>query len=128
MEINLNNVQSANPATNNNAAGVAAPNTNEQRADISATRVVSPKETANLEDKASSADERRFDAVKTRSLQYSKGENYILNDIKFTVYSKQSPDEYLVRFTDIKTGAIEIKNEAELFRGTGGGDLVSGQV
>ncbi len=129
MEVNLNSaVQGSSPASSNNAAGVSAP----QRADVAATRPVSSKETANLENKASNAEQRRFDAVRSRAATYVSGANSVLNDIKFTIYSGSSKSsvsyEYVVKFTDVSTGAIETKTEAQLFQGTGGGDLVSGQV
>ena len=131
MEINLNNtIQSANPATNNNSAGITAPQTDAQKADLNASRVVSPKEAAVLEDKASSAEQSRFEQIKSRASKFISGDNPFLNDIKFTVYGagKAPVSEYVIRFTDLSTGAVQVKTEAQLFEGTGGGDLVSGQV
>lgn len=133
MEINLNNaIQSANPTSSNNAAGISAPQTDAQRADVAATRAVSNKESANLEDRASSSEERRFEAVRTKAAKFVGGENPFLQDYKFTIYGSSQAagavNEYVIRFTDLKTGAIETKSEADLFAGTGGGALLSGQV
>lgn len=132
MEINLNNVvQSANPATTNNTAGVAAPQNQDQRADVNATRVVSAKETAHLEDQASSSEQKRFESVKGAAAKFISGANPFLNDIKFTIYGTSAParvGEYVIRFTDLGTGSIEVKTEAELLGVSGGGNLVSGSI
>jgi hypothetical protein len=133
MEINLNQVQqSTSQATNTGLTGAAAPQTEAQRADVSATRVVSPKESAVLEDKASGADEARFSAIKSRAAKFVGGENPFLSDIKFTIYGQNASNsgigEYVIRFTDLSTGRVEVKTDFQLFEGTGGGDLVSGQV
>jgi hypothetical protein len=131
MEINLNStIQSTNPATNNNTAGTAAPQTEAQKADLTATRVVLSKESAVLEDKASSSEERRFEQIKSRASKFVGGDNPFLSDIKFTVYGQhESPvNEYVIRFTDLSTGTVEVKTEQQLYASTQGGDLISGQV
>ncbi len=132
MDINLNNVQASNPASTNNLTGTAAPQTEAQKSDQQVQRVTVAQESANLENNASNADEKRFEAIKSRATTFISGSNPFLNDIKFTIYG-QSPiasqiNKYEIRFTDLKTGQIEVKSEAELFAGTGGGDLVEGRV
>ena len=132
MEINLNNVvQSANPATTNNTAGVTAPQNVDQRADVNATRVVSAKESANLEQQASSSEEKRFSGVKDAAAKFVAGANPFLNDIKFTIYGSSAPakvGEYVIRFTDLGTGKVQVKSEAELLKSSEGGNLVSGHI
>lgn len=133
MEINPSNtIQSASPTSNNNSTGVTAPQTDAQRADVNATRVVSPKETVRLEDKASGAEEHRFEAIRSKAAKFTGGDNAFLSDVKFTIYgaaqTQSGLNEYYIRFTDLGTGAVDVKTESELFASTSGGDLVSGQI
>lgn len=131
MEVNLNSVQSATPSSSQNLSGVAAPQTEAQRADQSAQRVTQSSGAQDLENKAASADERRFAAIKSVSSAYADGDNPLLKDIRFTVYkSLVSSDlsQYTIRFTNVDTGEIEVKSEADLFHKSGGGDVVSGNV
>ncbi len=132
MEINLNNlVQNSNPAVNNSAAGVAAPINNEQRADLSVTRVVSGQESAHLENQAASSDQKRFESVRSTASRFVDGKNKFLNDTKFTIYGASNEGrgiDFTIRFTDLSSGAIEVQTEQQIYGSTGGGDLVSGQV
>jgi hypothetical protein len=106
MEIsNVNSIQSANPTSNTNLTGAVAPQTEAQRADVSATRVVSTADTADIESRASSSAQHRFEAVKSKAVQMTKGENPFLNDMVFTIYGGEDRNAKLgqdvIRFTDI---------------------------
>lgn len=132
MEISLNNIQAPAPATNNNLVGVAAPQTEAQRSDQSVQRVVANNEAAALENKASNPDQTRFDAIRAKATQYVDGANPYLKDIKYTVYrgANYGPTsaQYVVRFTSLDTGKVEVRTEQQLFSGESGGSLVSGQI
>lgn len=134
MEINLNNaISNTNPATSSNVSGNAAAQNIEQRADVAATRVVSAKESANLENQAASSEQKRFENVKSSASRFISGANPFLNDVKFTIYGQSNANkvgEYTIRFTDLGTGKLEVKTEQQLASlvGTGGGNIVSGQI
>ena len=134
MEVNLNNaISNTNPATSSNVGGTSAPQTVEQRTDVAATRVVSNKESANLENQASSSEQKRFENVKSSASRFISGANPFLNDVKFTIYGQSNSNkvgEYTIRFTDLSTGNLEIKTEQQLasLTGTTGGNIVSGQI
>lgn len=125
------NISSA-PTNAASYAGVQAPQTQAQRADVAATRVVNTKGAAegNIQQYSH---EKTLEAIKSQS-KFVAGENPFLSDISFTIYSAgEDPiagggTEYVIRFTDISTGEVQIKTAPELFRGAGSGGVVTGSV
>ena len=132
MDVSVNtNSNAANQQLNNTNAGVAAPQTQGQRADQAAERVVATKSSASLENDAQNLDQKKFDLIKKVAAQFSVGDNPFLNDVKFTVYNngqQSTGGEYVIRFTDLSTGQIDVKSEVQLLGQSAGGDLVSGNV
>lgn len=120
--------QGANSTTN--LAGTAAPKTEGQAADLKAERVVQAGDSAKLENAAKQAEETRFNNIKRLATQYSAGKNPYLNDVSFTVYNgSQAGNTYEIRFTDISSGIVDVKSEAELVSlGSSGGNIVEGTV
>lgn len=133
MDVTINTSQPTQGTNSSNASqtGVSATQTEGQRADLSAERVVASAEKQNIEQDVNNAEQRRFDIIKRTAANFSKGENAFLSDIKFTIYngslSSQTSD-YEIRFTDINTGKIEIKNEVELLGTSSAGEIVSGSI
>jgi hypothetical protein len=137
MDISINtNSNPANQQINNQQAGVAAPASDGQKADYNAERVVASKEYAQLDDNIRNLEQKKFDLVKRVAAQYSAGGNSFLSDIRFTIYNNESKSssngEFFIRFTDLSSGNIEIKNESELLKlpglGSTSGEIVSGNV
>jgi hypothetical protein len=125
------NVSSA-PTNAASFAGVQAPQTQAQRADVAATRVVNTKGASegNIQQYSQ---EKTIDAIKSQS-RFVAGANPFLSDMSFTIYAAgESPvagggTEYVIRFTDLSTGEIQVKSAPELFQGTNGGEIVNGAV
>lgn len=124
------NVGSSPINTSNYAAGVVAPQTQGQRADLAATRVVSTKETARG-DVPQYTQGKALEAIKYQARMVA-GENPFLNDISFTVYTNGNSElpgsEYVIRFTNVSTGEVTLKTAPELFAGAGGGSVVNGSI
>ncbi len=110
--------------------GVAASQTEAQRADVSAKRVVQVNEKVAVEDNAARAEEKKFEAIRSASARFVSGENSFLRDIKFTIHNSQNNsagNEYEIRFTDISSGNIDVKKDIELLGGASG-NVVSGNI
>jgi hypothetical protein len=123
------NVGSSPINTNNYAAGVVAPQTQAQRADAAATRVVQTKDSQQSNLQFSQG--RTLEAIKYQARMVA-GDNPFLNDISFTVYTNGNAtlpgSEYVIRFTDVSTGQVTLKTAPELFAGADGGALVNGSI
>lgn len=123
MDISINTTsatQSANNQATQNATGIAAPTTESQKADFTATRVTDIEEKAKLEENANNADRAKLDLIKQaardRIASFESGENPFLSDVRFTAYNSEQA-EFEIRFTDISTGQITTQFERELLAG-----------
>lgn len=132
MDISVSSVQNQQQIANNAAqAGVAAPQTEPQKADYTAQRVTKADQSAQLEDNARNSEQSKFNTLKTISANFTGGENPFLSDISFTIYNKTNNAKignYEIRFTDLGTGQISVKSESELLASVPTGELVSGNV
>lgn len=132
MDVTINTSQPTQ-GTNSSSAGqtgAAAAQTESQRADATAERVVASAEKQNLENDVNHAEKRRLDLIKKTAAHFSSGDNSFLSDIKFTVYNQShtAGGDYEIRFTDLSTGAIEIKNDVELLGTASAGEVISGSI
>lgn len=125
----LNSVQTNQSQSVQSSAaqtGVSSAQTEAQRADVSAQRVVSVSEKAALEENAARAEEKKFETIKNAAAKYVDGANSFFKDVRFTVNdSLLGATE--IRFTDISTGEIEVKKDIELVTSVSG-NVVSGNV
>jgi len=130
MDVTLNTSQPTQGTNNSTAgqAGSAAAQTEGQKADATAQRVVAGTEKQSLENNADNADQKRFDVIRRAAAQFSKGDNSFLNDVKYTVYNGGGESTYEIRFTDVNTGTIDVKSEAQLLGTQNAGNIVSGSI
>ena len=132
MDLSVSSVSNQQQVANNAAqAGNVAPQTEPQRQDYTAQRVTNADQSAQLEDNARNSEAKRFEALKSVAAAYTGGKNQFLSDITYTIYNKSNNAEignYEIRFTDLGTGKIEIKNEAALLTSVPSGEIVSGAV
>ncbi len=132
MDVTINSQPPAqsNPNSSTSQTGAAAAQTETQRADANVQRVTNVEEKSSLEDNTKNVEQKRFDLIKRTAASFSSGDNAFLSDIAFTVYngSQATEGQYEIRFTDISTGSIEIKNDIELLGTSSAGELVSGSV
>lgn len=135
MDVTINTSQPTQGTNSSNTSqtGVAAVQTEGQRADQGAERVVVANEKQNLENDLSNAEQKRFEAVKRAAANFIKGDNPFLSDVKFTIYNSSVPTaseigSYEIRFTDLNSGKVDIKLDAELLGTASAGEIVSGNI
>jgi|GEM_PF-2956491 len=132
MDLSISSIPNQQQVSNNSAqAGNVAPQTEPQRQDYTVQRVTSTNDTAKLEDNARDAESKKFNTLKSVAASYTGGDNQFLSDISFTIYNKNNNAQisnYEIRFTDLSSGAIQIKSEAALLAEAPSGELVSGTV
>lgn len=118
-------------SSNSSQVGVAAPQTETQRAESSAKNVTVSDNSRQLEDNARDSESRRFEAIKQVAGSFRKGDNPFLSDLTFTIYNASNTEvgNYEIRFTDINLGTVEIKTEQQLFTESGvSSEIISGSV
>lgn len=131
MDVTIGNSQPVQGTNNSNSSqtGVAAVQTQSQKADLSAERVVASEGKQSLENDAKNAEQKKFDLIRRTAANFSKGDNSFLSDVKFTVYNKAAAGEtYEIRFTDVSTGKIDIKTDVDLLGTVSAGEVLSGNI
>lgn len=122
---------STTPNINTTAfAGIAAPKTEVQAAEIKAERVVNTKTDNKPEPELKNPEQSRFQAVKQAAEQALRVDPYAVSDVRFTIYKALAGNEsiYFTRFTSLRDGKVTVVPEQTLVGqfGKGFGTLVDG--